>query len=116
MIAGIWIAIVFGVAEYRIGELFEFFGDNTATLGIELGMKKDVYGRPPCAFFWRWFITILFLSIYAASIVLWYFVWHYARHFVPPNPEAAPNHPLQPTGAAQSVSPTATPPEGGPDG
>ena len=79
MTAGIWIAIIFAFAEWRIGELFEFYSASAASLGEELKLKEAFYGRPSCACFWRWFITSLFLSIYLGSIELWYVVWCHGR-------------------------------------
>ncbi len=79
MIAGVFIAVIFGFAEWRIGELFEFYSASAASLGKELKLAEEFYGRPSRAYIWRWSITGLFILIYGGSIALWCAVRCYAN-------------------------------------
>jgi hypothetical protein len=103
MVAGIGIAVVFGLAEWRIAVNFEFYAAKTVTLGRLLNMSEDALERTPHATEWWLSATFLMLSIYVVSIGLWIttFFWYLLHGGLNAPPEkAAPNEPLQQTGPA----------------
>lgn len=68
-IAGLVIAVAFGINELRINKILEFSADRAVELAGYLEIKTDT--RPPRNAFWKWCTPVLVLTIYAGSILMW---------------------------------------------
>ncbi|MDB5387493.1 MAG: hypothetical protein JWM11_3139 [Planctomycetaceae bacterium] len=85
MLAGVWLAIVFGIAESQTRGFVEFYEGRVQMVERELKLPhtRDRFGNFEMTG-WRWqarqsaFSDIL-ISIPVLSILLWWFVWHYRR-------------------------------------
>jgi hypothetical protein len=74
-IAGIVIAIVFGLNEWRINTILDFYAKKIVALGKDLEMTPEAYKRPKQTAFWKWITPVMVLVIYAGSIVMWIAAW-----------------------------------------
>ena len=70
-ISGILIAVVFGISEWRMNEIMEFYAAKIAALGTILELSPEAASLPPKSSFWRRSDPTLTLLIYAAAVFVW---------------------------------------------
>ena len=70
-ISGILIAVVFGISEWRMNEIMEFYAAKIAALGTILELSPEAASLPPKSLFWRRSDPTSTLLIYAAAVIAW---------------------------------------------
>lgn len=70
-VAGVVIALAFGLVEWRIANNFEFYGEKTEIIGKHLRFDSEVTSRPPNSEDWRLAVRVILESVYGGSILMW---------------------------------------------
>jgi hypothetical protein len=70
-VLGMLLALVFGITEWRMNEIMEFYAAKIVALGTILELSSEAASLPPKSMFWRRSDPALTLLVYAAAVIVW---------------------------------------------